>query len=544
MDQSTVGALGVPSAAVPTAAPVPGVSAGDIPGGTAARWGLDAAAAADMQGLVISPFADAPETEALFLALDEGCGGAWLHALLDAGFITSGQAKADGNLSGAVALTWSGLCRMNLAADTLATFPDPFLQGMTETDRQRRLGDDQPAMLFDGTLRWSGNVAAQRYRRKAIGNKPVETPLEVHALLLLYAPDRASVGARADAAMQAMAGTGVTLAFSLDMSIHSGAGDGEGDPPREHFGFADGFSQPLPQDIVSKRDPLHGIPVGEILMGYQNAHAEIAPAPLVSDTDTGLAPADTGQSSLGLNGTYMVVRQLHQNVAGFRKSMADAAAALNDPAIDADWMAERVIGRQRDGDLLIPGGSLPAVAGQPDNNFGFFARDREGLGCPVGSHIRRANPRDGLAPTKASCTSILKAVNNHRILRRARKYGAPLPEGAADDGAERGLLFMCLNADIERQFELVQQTWLLNPVFGFLMQQTDPLLGPAGDFTIPGDPLRRVAKVETYVQLVGGEYFFLPSLRALGYLGGLKATPAAPAAPGPAADEPPAPAAA
>ena len=519
MDQSAVGALGTP-----------GVSAGDTPGGTAARWGLDAAAAADMQGLVISPFADAPETAALFLVLEEGCGGAWLRALLAAGLITSGECKAKDQLSGAVAVTMGGLRRMNLPADALATFPDPFLQGMTDVDRQRRLNDDQAAMLLGGALRWSGNVAAERYSQQPIGKRPIETPVAVHALLLLYGPDRASVGRQADAAMQAMAGSGVTLAFSLDMSIHSGAGDGDGDPPREHFGFADGFSQPLPQDNPSQRDPLHGIPVGEILMGYMNAHDEKAPAPLVSDTDTGLQAADFGQSSLGLNGTYMVVRQLHQDVAGFRDSMAKAAAALGDPAIDADWMAERVIGRQRDGDLLIPGGSLPAVGGEPDNDFGFFARDRAGLGCPVGSHIRRANPRDGLAPTLASCTSILKAVNNHRILRRARKYGAPLPEGAADDGAERGLLFMCLNADIERQFELIQQTWLLNPVFGFLMEQTDPLLGPAGDFTIPADPLRRVAQVATYVQLVGGEYFFLPSLRALTYLGGLKKTePAAPA---------------
>ena len=80
------------------------------------------------------------------------------------------------------------------------------------------------------------------------------------------------------------------------------------------------------------------------------------------------------------------------------------------------------------------------------------------------------------------------------------------------------MLFMCLNSDIERQFEFIQQTWMLNQGFATLYSETDPLLGPQGRFTIPATPLRLRPKVATFVQFVGGEYFFLPSLPALNYL--------------------------
>jgi deferrochelatase/peroxidase EfeB len=135
--------------------------------------------------------------------------------------------------------------------------------------------------------------------------------------------------------------------------------------------------------------------------------------------------------------------------------------------------------------------------------------------------VRRANPRDGLAKDEASAQTLLDAANNHRILRRARKYGDTVENPAVDDRKDRGLLFMCLNTDIARQFEFVQQTWILNPNFATLYDETDPLVGPKGGFTIRERPLRRIVPVETFVRLAGGEYFFLPSLPALRYLGTL-----------------------
>ena len=134
--------------------------------------------------------------------------------------------------------------------------------------------------------------------------------------------------------------------------------------------------------------------------------------------------------------------------------------------------------------------------------------------------MRRAFPRDALAPlpTEDSRQTLLQAANNHRILRRGRKFGARAADRYTPDGIDRGLLFMCLNTDIERQFEFVQQTWLLNSSFATLFDETDPLLGPAGVQTLRGQPVRRKVKVRTYVQMAGGDYFFLPSLPALAYL--------------------------
>ncbi len=145
-------------------------------------------------------------------------------------------------------------------------------------------------------------------------------------------------------------------------------------------------------------------------------------------------------------------------------------------------------------------------------------KDRHGYGCPKGSHVRRANPRDGLAPDEAAAQTLLDAANNHRILRRGRKFGTTIADRLTDDQENRGLLFICLNTDIIRQFEFVQQTWILNQNFATLFDETDPLVGPNGRFTISAEPLRRTVTVATFIRMAGGEYFFLPSLPALGYL--------------------------
>ncbi|HEY6174107.1 MAG TPA: hypothetical protein VIX73_06675, partial [Kofleriaceae bacterium] len=114
-------------------------------------------------------------------------------------------------------------------------------------------------------------------------------------------------------------------------------------------------------------------------------------------------------------------------------------------------------------------------------------------------------------------------VGRHRIVRRGRSYGAPLPHADAiagrDDGLARGLYFLCLQSSIARGFEFIQQTWLANPGFLGLHSEPDPIIGNGAGaccFTIPGDPVRlRLAGVPTVVTSLGGGYFFLPSLGAL-----------------------------
>ena len=125
---------------------------------------------------------------------------------------------------------------------------------------------------------------------------------------------------------------------------------------------------------------------------------------------------------------------------------------------------------------LAPDADDPSLADA--NDFAYHEDDPRGVRCPVGSHIRRSNPRDSLDPRPGSSRSF-EINRRHRIVRRGREYGPPLPlEEAltADDSAERGLHFICLNANIARQFEFVNHTWLNNPKFGELVRRRRPVL--------------------------------------------------------------------
>ena len=147
-----------------------------------------------------------------------------------------------------------------------------------------------------------------------------------------------------------------------------------------------------------------------------------------------------------------------------------------------------------------------------DNDFLFGTEDPEALRCPFGAHIRRANPRDSFDPGSNDQIAI---TNRHRIMRVGRIY----QEKA---GENPGLLFMCLNGDIERQFEFVQQTWVQGPSFHGLVNERDPVIadpGERGGYTIPTrtGPMR-LEGIRPFVRVRGGSYFFLPGRRLLRYL--------------------------
>ena len=522
-------------------------------------WKLAPDVAAKTQGLVVSGFGALRFGRALCLSFGPDLtGGSWLSVLERVAPITAAVPPgkgATGSRASALALSWAGLQQMGLHETALASFSRPFREGMLQEDRLRRLGDRrgddwEPTVVTGGPV-WSANTPL---RASAAGLRGgfdvpdgtaaeahVTTAWSAHALLLLYTAtdeDASAWCAEVEAALQPV---GVMVARNRSLFIDPEHPE-QGNISREHFGFADGLSQPDPFDVsgavtlddipVTKPRPVQGVPLGDFLIGYRNGHGEPSPGPVLPEPadderpgQAGLVrhPTAEGFLDLGLNGSYMVVRELKQDVAAFWRSMdanADRIRA-HDPQhaahVTADWIAERVIGRNKNGHLLCPKGTLPPVNGAPDNNYLFWKDDRYAHGCPAGSHVRRANPRDALAPDDSSRPSLLDAANRHRILRRGRKYGTPIADSRQDDGQERGLLFMCLNTDIARQFEFVQQTWLLNSSFAMLYGEEDPLVGAPGPMTIREKPLRRIVRVDTYVQLVGGDYFFLPSMPALRY---------------------------
>ena len=181
------------------------------------------------------------------------------------------------------------------------------------------------------------------------------------------------------------------------------------------------------------------IRAGEFILGYPDEENVLPDAPT--------------PDQLATNGSFLVYRKLHQDVAAFRAQLAQAAQLY--PGGE-ELLAAKIVGRWRDGTPidLSPEHPDPAIVADGDRNNAFsYGTDGDGLRCPVGAHVRRANPRDSL-PFEG------KLVNRHRLIRRGIPYGDPLPEGADDDGQDRGVIFMCLQASIARQFEFIQGQWL------------------------------------------------------------------------------------
>jgi deferrochelatase/peroxidase EfeB len=433
-----------------------------------------------------------------------------------------------------IAFTAAGLKALGVPASVLAGFSSEFLAGMTEESRSRRLGD----VGSNAPSQWDwGNSA----------NVP-------HLVVMFFAEP-----GRLEAFMKTSTGKAWDEAFEVLRCLHTSDLDGI-----EPFGFADGISQPQ-IDWAQERDLAQSqicysnvVALGEFLLGYRNEYNKYTDRPLI-DADTasaGLLPAEDapGKKDLGRNGTYLVMRHLRQDVRSFWQFIS---RQVDGNVAEIDKLAAAFVGRARAGDPLVPiqEETVPGTGSQPDqvrqNQF-TFDQDPTGSGCPFGAHIRRANPRNadypghptglgrlvgilGFGP-KGFRDDLMSSVRFHRILRRGREYGPGLSPSEAlapvpPDDPERGLRFICLNANISRQFEFLQNAWLINTKFSGLTGESDPLLGNRQP--IPGCPVTdnftgqkddglrcRVSGVPQFVTVRGGAYFFLPSLRALRYFAG------------------------
>jgi Dyp-type peroxidase family len=221
------------------------------------------------------------------------------------------------------------------------------------------------------------------------------------------------------------------------------------------------------------------------------------------------APCDP----LGASGTYMVWRKLYQDVARWRRTIGRAGKRYG----DAELLAAKVVGRWPNGAPLATHPNAPGSefdAGAPGANDFRYGDDLGGRRCPLGAHIRRSNPRDALGHDGALSM-------RHRMIRRGMPYGPPLPAGSdADDGTDRGLIFVSFQASIARQFEGVQGPWLSDGnIFG-LGHDKDYLLGASGarvhgKMTIQGKRPFFLAPLQNFVTTRGGEYLFVPSMTAL-----------------------------
>jgi Dyp-type peroxidase family len=449
----------------------------------------------DIQGLVIRGYSNLPAARfGLFEIGDRRRARAWLAAVADA--VTSGDERpADRAIN--VALSATGLGKLDLAPEAMAGFSSEFVEGMTTDRRARILGDVEES-------------APQRWQWGG------PNPPGIDLILLVYARDEEHL-AGAWAEVEPGDG-GVTLVHALDSWTHSN---------REHFGFRDGISQPTLEGLARVDSAANTIKAGEFVLGYPNEYGLLTDRPLLDrDADPDhLLPAADGRADFGRNGSYLVLRQLAQDVPKFWQFIDRQVGGVDS---DRVRLAAKMVGRWPGGASLVesPDHDIPSLA--RSNDFGYHAGDTDGLRCPHGAHVRRSHPRDSLDPRPGSKDSIAVS-KRHRILRRGRPYGDPISMhdalAAGDDPAAgaRGLFFMCLNGNIARQFEFIQHTWINNPKFAGLYDDADALTGTdpsrGRTFRIPAFPVRkRITEIPTFVTVRGGAYFFLPGIAALRYL--------------------------
>lgn len=489
---------------------------------------------ADVQGLVRFAYKNlAKACYALVRIRNVPAARAWLRSVP-----VSNAVKLDSPPTTAlqVAFTAEGLRELGVPEALIEGFSREFTAGMNREYRARTLGDvasNAPDYWY-----WGGPSS------------------EPHLLVMFFAEP-----GRFDSFLEGLMGDAWRDAFTVLHRLETEIPDKD---KREPFGFADGLSQPK-IDWTLTRDPprtqydySNEVALGEFLLGYRNEYGKFTDRPVLDadavNADLLLPAVDAPEKrDLGRNGTYLVIRQLEQDVRGFWQFVYHQAGG--DPA-EAEKLAAAMVGRNRDGTPLVPIQEKPIPGIDPNDaphNRFTFDQDRAGVLCPFGAHVRRANPRNAdfsvrpanllkkilavLGLGRADFRDdLISSVRFHRILRRGRAYGPELtPEealtAAPPNEPDRGLVFVCLNANIARQFEFVQSAWMASTKFSGLTDESDPLLGNrqpipecpvTSNFTLQrdGSLRRRVTGLPQFVTVRGGAYFFLPSLRALRYLAG------------------------
>ena len=439
-----------------------------------------------------------------------------------------------------VAFSVTGLHKLGVNQSVIDGFSDEFILGMSSSEsHSRRLGD-------------IGKNAPEKWRW---GGYPEQVP---HVLLLLYAKDKGIKSWR-----NTVEKNGFSKAFKELEPLLPTHHIGDIEP----FGFKDGISQPV-IDWESKQstDPHQRdrysnlVAMGEVILGYPNEYGLYTERPLIDPKNDKYAEQLPNaldkpmMKDFGRNGSYLVLRQLGQDVPGFWQFLYKATGPKKKNAEKhfekIDELAASMVGRKRDGSPLIPNAvkPIPGISRQDDENHFSYEFDPDGDKCPIGAHIRRSNPRTGDLPPRSSglITRFIKilgfgdpdedlvaSTRFHRLLRRGRSYGPELkPEDAVkpdEKVAERGLQFICLAANILRQFEFVQNAWTMSSKFSGLRQESDPLLGSRepllnGESTDqfnrphPDGPVQKNCQLHQFVTVLGGAYFFMPGLRALEYI--------------------------
>jgi deferrochelatase/peroxidase EfeB len=413
-----------------------------------------------------------------FLTFRSAVGGRlWLKGLID----KVGTAKAVGSSVVdsrwvSIGFTWNGLRALGVAEASLATFPEEFCQGMAaRAEIIGTTGANHPD-------HWIGGLASP----------------DLHAIAILFASDVTErERCRQEHERYVAQCKGVELLSDLDI---------EAIPPfdyaHEHFGYRDRLSQPVIEGAGIAPTPGSGSPIkaGEFFLGYPDEEGPAARMPQ--------------PEILSRNSSYVAYLRMEEHVGAFRDFLREHGKTPE----QQELIAAKLMGRWRSGAPLVltPDKDDPDLGAdfQRNNDFTYSDMDPHGYACPLGAHIRRMNPRD---------TAV--NMNRRKMLRRGGTYGPPLPEGAPEDGIERGIAAFVGCASLVRQFEFAMNVWANDPNFHELGNERDPIFGTQDgtlDMTVPKRPIRKkIRGLPAFTTIRGGAYFVLPGIRALRYLASL-----------------------
>ncbi|PLW13303.1 hypothetical protein PCASD_22184 [Puccinia coronata f. sp. avenae] len=287
----------------------------------------------------------------------------------------------------------------------------------------------------------------------------------------------------------------------------------------EHFGYLDGITAPKIEGINDKpEDKKEGIVKADMILLGQP-----------SSDGTNNNSDDPNQLWIK-DGSFMVFRELQQFVPEFQKFCDESAETLANPKISGDFIGARIVGRWKSGASLSlsPDQDDPNLSRSEDFDYSDELKQER---CPYAAHVRKTNPRSGIAGSDPKTNTL-----PHLMVRNGIPYGPELTEEENESKTtkeNRGLLFVSYQSQIDKGFQFVQKFWCNNPNFpsqnpakvtpGFdlLIGQTADQkprvaqnifpLGSAGTT----DPNNTLTAKQNFVVPLGGEYFLMPSIKAI-----------------------------
>ena len=258
---------------------------------------------------------------------------------------------------------------------SLATFPEEFKQGMPA--RADILGDTGANYPNN----WVGGLASP----------------DLHAIAILFARDEAE-RERCNIEHQKLLADceGVEVLSSLDQrSRHSIL-------HTTTSVTATGFRSQSLKALMTCQRPAPGRHSNQgIILGYPDENGP----------PVGLPEPEI----LSRNGSDMAYRRLQEHVGKFRGFLHQHGETPE----EQELVAAKLMGRWRSGAPLVlaPDKEDPALGVDMQRNNFNYKMDPHGYAVPLGSHMRRMNPRDTAAN-----------MNRRRMIRRGATYGLPLPD--------------------------------------------------------------------------------------------------------------------